>query len=379
MKYTITVHPKGLSPAASAKAWYLRKKAKEPWSKILDQVKTVSGKRPGQKAVEYAVQRQDKLKRKELFPTLKYSNCGRKSELSDKDKEAIVNFVVKWRGKRFCTAKYTIRELKFRVKKKTVHRVLNKAGFKWRPVPRKSKLSPKELAQRKEWVDARLHWTSERWAQELGLVLDGVTLTRAPKPLTGAQKHAAQSIKSMWVKEGEALDNDLHTHNRYGVQLGLKVPLWGGFNGAGQFTYKFWSEKPKLDQDIWAHQIETAVKRAASGKCIWHDNEKFLKQADVYQQSGLKMVNFPPNSGDLNPIENVWSELRKELALREFEDIAANRTLTVQQFRQRVAQILNSFQVPKPGQTESYLQKLISGMPRRLAKCRDNGYGNCGK
>ncbi len=88
------------------------------------------------------------------------------------------------------------------------------------------------------------------------------------------------------------------------------------------------------------------MKRAASGKCIWHDNEKFLKQADVYQQSGLKMVNFPPNSGDLNPIENVWSELRKELALREFEDIAANRTLTVQQFRQRAAQILNSFQVP---------------------------------
>ena len=286
---------------------------------------------------------------------------------------------MKWRSKRFCTATYIIRELKLRVKKKTVHRVLNKAGFSWRPVPRKSKLSPKELEKRKAWVDARLHWTRGKWAKAFGLVLDGVTLTRAPKPLTGAQKHAAQSIKAMWVKEGEGLDNDLHTHNRYGVQLGLKVPLWGGFTGEGQFTYRCWSEKPKLDQAIWADQIKKAVKPAAAGECIWHDNERFLKQADVYQEHGLRMVTFPPNSGDLNPIENVWSELRKELARREFDDIAANRTLSAKQFRQRAAQILNAFQVPKPGQAESYLQKLVSGMPRRLAKCKANSYGNCGK
>ena len=139
------------------------------------------------------------------------------------------------------------------------------------------------------------------------------------------------------------------------------------------------SAMPKLSQDIWAGQIKGAVKAAASGRCIWHDNEGFLKQADVYRENGLTMVNFPPNSGDLNPIENVWSELRKELGVREFDDVGANRTLTSAQFRTRVAQILNSFQVPKPGQTKSYLQELIHGMPRRLALCKANGYGNSGK
>ena len=91
---------------------------------------------------------------------------------------------------------HIIRELKLKVGKRTVHRVLNRAGFSWRPVPKKSKLTHTDLAKRKEWVDARLHWTGKRWAQEIGLVLDGVTLTRAPKPLTGAQKHAAQAIKA---------------------------------------------------------------------------------------------------------------------------------------------------------------------------------------
>ena len=379
MKFTMTLHPNGLPPLESAKAWYLRTEGKKPWSEIQKRVKTVAGKRPGQRALENAVKRQGQLAGAEQFPALKYRNCGRKSELTEEAQRAIVDFVVKWRGKRFCTATYIIRELKLKVKKKTVHRVLNRAGFSWRPVPRKSKLSPKELEQRKAWVDAHLHWTRGRWAASFGLVLDGVTLTRAPKPLSGAQKHAAQSIKAMWVKAGEALDNDLHTHNRYGVQLGHKVPLWGGFTGDGRFTYRFWSDKPKLDSETWAQQIKTAVKVAAAGACVWHDNEKFLTQAEVYQEHGLTMATFPPNSGDLNPIENVWSELRKELARREFGDIDANRTLSAKQFRQRVAQILNSFQVPKPGQTESYLQKLVSGMPRRLAKCKANGYGNCGK
>ena len=57
MKYTMAVHPKGLSPLESAKAWHLRKECKKPWSDIRREIKTVSGKRPGQKALEYAVKR----------------------------------------------------------------------------------------------------------------------------------------------------------------------------------------------------------------------------------------------------------------------------------------------------------------------------------
>ena len=140
--------------------------------------------------MQNVVGRQGALEKKEMLPQLGYANCGRKSHLADKEKQGIVDFVKRWRSKRFCTANYIIRELKLRVKKKTVHRVLNKAGFKWRAVPQKSKLSPQELRQRKEWVDARLHWTGGQWAKAFGLVLDGVTLSRAPKPLTGAQSTA---------------------------------------------------------------------------------------------------------------------------------------------------------------------------------------------
>ena len=40
-----------------------------------------------------------------------------------------------------------------------------------------------------------------------------------------------------------------------------------------------------------------------------------------YKKAGLVSINFPPNNGDLNPIEAVWAKLNKDLAAREFEDL----------------------------------------------------------
>ena len=112
---------------------------------------------------------------------------------------------------------------------------------------------------------------------------------------------------------------------------------------------------------------------------VWHDNERFLLCPATYQKHGLVQVRFPSNSGDLNPIETVWARLRKDLAVREQEDLAAGRTISVAQFRQRAAQILNSYGSAGPGESHSYLRKLVRGMPRRLAGCKANKYGRCGK
>ena len=70
----------------------------------------------------------------------------------------------------------------------------------------------------------------------MNLVFDGVARTAAARGLTGRQKHAAQSIGQMWMRKDARVGPKLHTYNRYGVQCGDKVPLWGRFTGGGQFT-----------------------------------------------------------------------------------------------------------------------------------------------
>lgn len=134
-----------------------------------------------------------------------------------------------------------------------------------------------------------------------------------------------------------------------------------------------------MDKETRAAHIGHSVKRAANGRKIWHDNEGFLKQPKVYSKHKLTMKCFPPNSGDLNPIETVWAWLRRELARREMVDCSEGRSLTAPQFRQRAAQILNSFSVPASAGGKSRLDKLVDGMPARLAKSKANNYGKSGK
>ena len=313
---------------------------------------------------------------------------GEKNKLTKAQEEQVVAFVKKWRHKFFCTGPYIKLELKLEASVRTIRRTLNRHGFYWRAVAKKTPLTPPQLAERKAFVTKHLNHTPGWWQEQMSLVLDGVTLTKAPQSLTGRQKHAAQAITNMWMRKGEKQDPKLHTYNRYGVQLGKKVPLWGGFTGSGTFALKLWTHKPKMVKEEWAEYIP-ALKRSidqvygvaprGTKRKVWLDNEGFLKNPSDYKKAGLVTVRFPPNSGDLNPIETVWARLRKDLAIREFEDLKADRVITVVQFKQRAAQLLHSYGLKAPGERYSYLERLVRGMPARLAKCKNNRYGPCGK
>ena len=168
----------------------------------------------------------------------------------------------------------------------------------------------------------------------------------------------AQSIQHTWLCEGETLSATCHHYNRYGAQLGVKVPLWGGFTGGGIFAFREWTPAPKMTKRDWA-AVQPRVKRAVDGAAevrrsvrakVWQDNERLLLQPSEYRRSGLQMECFPPNSGDLNPIETVWAWLRRDLARREQDDFASGRVLSVKQFRQRVSQVLQSYEEVRPGQ-----------------------------
>ena len=135
---------------------------------------------------------------------------------------------------------------------------------------------------------------------------------------------------------------------------------------------------PKIKRAVDATG-EAAQYHANSKPKVWHDNEKFLLNSAAYRRNGLQMVRFPPNSGDLNPIETVWAKLRADLAVREQADLGVRRVLTKHQFRARVAHLLQTYSIPQPGQQWSYLQKLVRGMPSRLKRCRSNNFGRSGK
>lgn len=385
----IAVHPMGLHPIEAVKGWHKHIGDGMSLDAILaeGEVLNLCGQPPGKHALWSAIRRVKQMSHADIFPTSNYAKCGRKQILSNAQQQSIVQFVKAWRHKRFCTARYIREELRLKASQRTICRVLNAHGYHWKPVPRIEGFSKLQLSKRKAFVDKYISRPVSWWQAHMSMVLDGVTLTMAPKPLNGRQKHAAQRLSSMWMRNGERLNNDIHTFNRYGVQIGTKVPLWGGFSGNGHFTLRMWTAKPKMTKAEWEVKIpmvKAAVDDAygddvAARPWVWHDNERFLLCPETYKANGLTLVRFPPCSGDLNPIETVWAWLRRDLAIRERDDLAAGRYLTPRRYRLRCAQILQSYAVPKAGDSHSRLQKLVRGMPRRLQSCRANRYGKCGK
>ena len=71
--------------------------------------------------------------------------------------------------------------------------------------------------------------------------------------MRAALNHTSVQLSFSQSSRGERFQNDVCHFNRYGIQLGTKIPLWGGFTGRGQFTLREWTPKPKMTKAEWAN------------------------------------------------------------------------------------------------------------------------------
>ena len=156
------------------------------------------------------------------IPTYNYKNCGRKQMLDNEQQKEVVKFVVAWRHKRFCTCRYIVLQLKLDCTPKTIANVLRRNGYRWKALPRVRGLSKAELDKRQMFVDAHINHPPSWWQEQMSLVFDGVTLTKAPASLNQRQRHVAQSITHNWIKDGEQVCQRRYIHG----QLRLRRQTW---------------------------------------------------------------------------------------------------------------------------------------------------------
>ena len=94
-----------------------------------------------------------------------------------------------------------------------------------------------------------------------------------------------------------------------------------------------------------------------------HDNDpkhSFNLVKNYLQNKGIEVLSWPPQSPDLNPIENLWSELNRQLNKRQCN--------TEDELFQCLLEKWESLSV-------KYLQKLVeSNLRRSAAVLRNHGY-----
>lgn len=74
-----------------------------------------------------------------------------------------------------------------------------------------------------------------------------------------------------------------------------------------------------------------------------------------FEENGIEIMESPAMSPDLNPIENLWSIVKKDFALQQ-------KTTSVSEWKEKVGMIWD--QIP-----HELLETLIKSMPRRIAAC----------
>ncbi|KAJ1300251.1 hypothetical protein OPQ81_005080 [Rhizoctonia solani] len=228
---------------------------------------------------------------------------------------------------------------------KTACHALKRAGLKPKKGVKKPKLTKAHIKAQLEFAKAHRFWTVEDWKRVLWS--DEITL----------ECLGTGGVHWVLTRPGEDLNNGLILPTlNFG---GGSFMFWGcmGWNGTG-FGAKL---ERKLNSELYVEILGDEFLKSLAHLGLeqeevifMHDHPRPHKAKIVgtwLEDNGIDCVEWPANSPDLNPIENLWAELKRRLG--EYENAPAGML----GFWDRVQDVWDDF-------AEEYFQKLIKSMPR---------------
>lgn len=349
-------HPKSLDFDNQQLAVSLRKQ-KMPFRKIAARVRNLQKKKSTPDCVRRACQR---FSRKKNLSKYNYHKCGRKAyKVEPEIKTFLIRKLLALRRSCICTSTTLQAELA-KEKKVTlscswIRKILNKAGYKWRPRAQKRKYNAKDRAVRLTFAKRMVRKGKKGLKDFFSIKVDGTVIPLPPDDDTDRLNFCMHGTSHMWRKDNEAAHPQLAGEDPYGEQVPLEkaLPLWAGIGSKGVSEILFHKTK-KCGVDEWTDAIrsgtlgavcrELHTKKQPGPWRILCDGEAFLRSKvckKLYQSKHIELVVIPRRSPDLNPIEKFWGWLKKELRRLDLQDLKRGRgVLGKTAYRARVRVVL---------------------------------------
>ena len=269
---------------------------------------------------------------------------GKFRALDSEQMEAIVDMAI---ANPQTTPRQIKREMDLHVSARTVRRVLDEGGLFGRITRTAPPLKEEHIKKRLAFADGYKNWKTEQW--ERVLWSDEMSIRVGPQ----GQHWCQRLINTEWFPS-HVVEKEKHA---------AKVHVWACFSGtAGVGHIQVFEENldSELMVDILKKHLLPSAKPLMNSmqKGMWYyqqDNDPKHKSKLVQgwlQQKGITCLDWPPYSPDLNPIENLWADLKRR----------------VEEENARTTQELKAAVLKAWSETDDELiAKLVESMPRRLA------------
>lgn len=242
------------------------------------------------------------------------SRSGRPRSTSEADD---ISIAVTARVEPFTPPRGIRRKLDLDVSPRTIDRRLREAGLFGRVARHKRVYAAAEIRSRLAFAEGYKHWTADQWSK----VLFSDEKTFFGKGFCGRT----------WVRRevGTAFSPELCVNK---TAHPVKVNVWGCFSAAGPgYLHVFYENMDSaLYLSILKDNLIDVARRdfalAPPAIAPWHflqDNAPMHKAnivRDWLHTAGVSVLDFPPYSPDLNPIENLWATLARAVENHSCDD-----------------------------------------------------------
>jgi len=268
--------------------------------------------------------------------------AGRPRLLNENEREAVVSAAID--NPKASTPRQLKHLLNLSCSAKTVRRELDEAGLFGRIARVIPPMKPGTIQKRIAFAEgyANFDWTKVLWSDEMSIRL-------GPQGQTWVQRPIGEAFNPEYCMEKE--------------KHPPKVHVWGCMASAGVGRIHVFTEN--MDAELYKRILKEHLMKSRDmfwPNGMWHfqqDNDpkhtSRLVSDYLSRELCIKdyIITWPPYSPDLNPIENLWADLKKRVEKRNATNVEELKVAVELEWKQT---------------DKNLCQKLVASMPQRLAQ-----------